>query len=394
MNKKAYRLGCVSNSVQKTLDLILEKMKLKAFFECIYSNESLVKYPKTQPKPHPALYLLATLESGLSPEEILICEDSPIGKESAIKSGCHLCPIQSVEHLTLSLLETYITHYNKESSAKPWTQQQLWSQQPYIRNPNMKILIPMAGAGSRFKGIYDEIKPLIKLQNGHIGDNVRMIECVIQNINIYGHYIFLCQEEHIKQYNLKMLLPEYLPKNCKVDVISVPKLTEGAACTSLYAKHLINNSEPLLIVNSDQFMEWNLQECMNKFLYSYIEEKETKNTVDGGILTFQVETKDKKWSYVKMDPLTKKITEVKEKEPISNLATVGVYFWRKGSQYVKYCEQMIQKPQNKVNGEYYIAPVYNEAIEDGLHIIDYQIKKMWGLGTPEDLEKFNNEFLG
>jgi len=69
------------------------------------------------------------------------------------------------------------------------------------------------------------------------------------------------------------------------------------------------------------------------------------------------------------------------------VATVGIYYWRRGSDYVKYAEQMIAK-NIRVNNEFYVCPVFNEAIADGKRIRTFNIEKMWGLGTPEDLEHF------
>ena len=184
--------------------------------------------------------------------------------------------------------------------------------------------------------------------------------------------IFIVQKSHYEKYNLENTL-KAIVKNC--EIIQVDGVTEGAACTTLLAKELINNDEPLLMANSDQFMEWD----SNKFMYSMI-----GDTIDGGILTF--ESTHPKWSYAKLDDAGF-VSEVAEKNPISNLATVGVYYWNKGSDYVKYAEQMIEK-DIRVNNEFYVCPVFNEAISDNKKIKVFNIDKMWGLGTPEDLNYF------
>ena len=105
---------------------------------------------------------------------------------------------------------------------------------------------------------------------------------------------------------------------------------------------------------------------------------------DGGILTFT--NTHPKWSYVKIDS-SENVIEVAEKKPISNIATVGIYYWKRGSDYVKYAEQMINK-DIRVNNEFYVCPVFNQAIEDGKKIKIFNANNMWGLGTPEDLEYF------
>ncbi len=95
----------------------------------------------------------------------------------------------------------------------------------------------------------------------------------------------------------------------------------------------------------------------------------------------------RKWSYIRYDEQGY-VTLVREKEVISDQATVGIYNYKHGSDFVKYAKQMIAK-EIRVNGEYYVAPVYNEMIEAGGKIRYYDIRQnMYGLGTPEDLERF------
>ena len=104
----------------------------------------------------------------------------------------------------------------------------------------------------------------------------------------------------------------------------------------------------------------------------------------------QNDSTDVKWSYSKTDSKGL-VLEVAEKKYISNWATTGIYGWKHGSDYVRYAEQMISK-NIRVNGEFYVCPVYNEAIEAGGLIRNLCCKKIWGLGVPEDLEKFLNHY--
>ena len=229
----------------------------------------------------------------------------------------------------------------------------------------------MAGAGSRFANAgYTFPKPLIEVRGKP------MIQVVVENMNIEANYIFLVQKEHFEKYNLKYLLNLIAP-GCKI--VQVDGLTEGAACTTLLAKEHIDNDAPLVMANSDQFVEWNSNECMYAF---------TADSIDGGIVTF--EATHPKWSYAKLGE-DGFVSEVAEKKPISNLATVGIYYWKHGSDYVKYAEQMIAK-NIRTNNEFYVAPVFNEAIGDNKKIRVKSIDKMWGIGTPEDLEYFLNNY--
>ena len=238
------------------------------------------------------------------------------------------------------------------------------------KDSKLNVLIPMAGEGSRFvKAGYTFPKPLIEI------NKKPMIQFVIENLALDANFVFLVRKEHEKKYNIVSLLKVLAP-NCKVVIVN--KLTEGAACTTLLAKKLINNNNPLIIANSDQFIEWNSSKTMYKFI---------SRKIDGGILTF--DSLHPKWSYAKTDKYGN-VTEVAEKKVISNHATVGIYFWKKGSDYVKYAEKMIKK-NIRVKNEFYVCPVFNEAIKDNKKIIIENIEEMWGLGTPEDLEVFLKE---
>jgi len=232
----------------------------------------------------------------------------------------------------------------------------------------MNILIPMAGEGSRFKKEgYTFPKPLIEV-NGK-----PMIQCVVENLDFDANYIFLVRDEHLKEYNIESVLK--FVTNGRYDIVSVDRLTEGAACTALLAKDLIDCDEELLIANSDQIIEYS---------------KENFNTVrrftnfDAAVFTFRAV--HPKWSFVKTNSRGV-VTEVAEKNPISDIATCGIYYYRKGSDFVKHAEEMIEK-DIRVNNEFYIAPVYNELILDEKTLVPFFVDRMHGLGTPEDLKKY------
>jgi dTDP-glucose pyrophosphorylase len=199
-----------------------------------------------------------------------------------------------------------------------------------------------------------------------------MIQLVVNNLNIDANYIYVVQKAHREKYNLDTLLNIITPK-CKI--VETEGVTEGAACTALLAKEYINSEDPLFFANSDQFVEWD----SNEFLY-----KMNETDSDGGIVTFKAV--HPKWSFAKLNE-EGLVTEVAEKNPISDNATVGYYFWKHGSDFVKYAEQMIEK-NIRVNNEFYVCPVFNEAIKDDKKIRSFGVKGMWGLGTPEDLNYY------
>ena len=229
----------------------------------------------------------------------------------------------------------------------------------------MNIIVPMAGAGSRFeKAGYTFPKPLIEVKGQP------MIAKVVENLNLQGRYIFLVQKTHYDKYDLKNLLNLIAP-GC--EIVQIEGLTEGAACTVLKARDLIDNDTPLIISNSDQFIKWNSFETISSF-----------NNADGGILTFK--SVHPKHSFAKVDG-DGFVTEVAEKNPISSDATVGIYHWKKGSNFVKYADQMIEK-NIRTNNEFYVCPVYNEAFKDGLKVKASLVDEMLGMGTPEELNNF------
>lgn len=231
----------------------------------------------------------------------------------------------------------------------------------------MNIVIPMAGEGTRFRERgYTFPKPLIPIQDK------TMIQVVVESLGLEGRYIFLCRREQLQHYAMETMLKLFVRDFV---VVEVPGLTEGAACTVLLAREMINNDEELVIANSDQWIRWNPA----RFLM-YMRE----NNADGGILTFYAT--HPKWSYAKVNP-EGFVTEVAEKVPISTHATVGVYYFRQGSLFVKSAEEMIQK-NIRTNNEFYVCPVYNELIGWGAKVLHFPVEEMCGLGTPEDLETF------
>ena len=237
-----------------------------------------------------------------------------------------------------------------------------------MQKPN--VLIPMAGLGSRFveKG-YSLPKPLIKIFNKP------MIQLVIDSLDIDGNYIFVVQKEHRVKYHLDDVLDEMAP-GCSI--VEIDGLTDGAARTTLFAKELINNDTPLVIVNSDQVVVWHSFEFTKAL-----------TTSDGVLALFKAD--DPKWSYSKINNAL--ISQVAEKKVISNNANVGIYGWSKGSDYVKYAEQMIDK-NIRTNNEFYVAPVYNEAIDDGKRFTPYFVEEMHGVGTPEDMNDYISKAIG
>lgn len=354
LKEDGYGICVASNSIRESVKMMLLRKGLLEYVDFFISNQDV-----KSPKPNPEMYLKAMISFGVGPLETLIVEDSHVGRQAAIQSGAYLCAVTDPDDVTYEKVSSHLITANKKSSDKPKWQ-----------GGKMNVLIPMAGAGSRFqKAGYTFPKPLIEV-NGK-----PMIQVIVENLNIDAKHIFIVQKSHYDKYNLKHLLKLISP-DC--EIVQVDEMTEGAACTTLLAKEFIDNDENLVIANSDQFLEWD----SNEFMYSMVADE-----IDGGILTFK--GTHPKWSFAKLDD-DGFVNEVAEKKPISDNATCGIYFWKNGSDYVKYAEQMIEK-DIRTNNEFYVCPVFNEAIDDNKKIKTFHIEKMWGIGTPEDLNRFLEE---
>lgn len=230
----------------------------------------------------------------------------------------------------------------------------------------------MAGAGSSFvKAGYTFPKPLIDI-NGKT-----MIQLVIENLKpTCSHkFIFICKEEHYDHYSLAHIFNNLTGSNYECVKLSRP--TQGAACTVLMTIDYINNEDDLLIANSDQVVDVSIDKYL-KF--------SRESGADGTIMTFL--SGHPKWSYARVNK-EDQVIEVAEKKVISDHATVGLYYFKKGSDFVKAAFSMIEK-NIKLNDEFYICPVFNEIILEGKKIKIWEIrqKQMHSMGTPEDLNQY------
>jgi dTDP-glucose pyrophosphorylase len=236
----------------------------------------------------------------------------------------------------------------------------------------INILIPMAGEGSRFsKAGYEKPKPFIDV----LGKP--MIERVIENLNYpEARFILIGRKDHLER---EIDCVKQITEKYNAVFIDIEKLTEGTACTVLYAKDFIDNEDPLIIANSDQIVDVDISSFIDDCLVRQL---------DGSILTFTDDERNPKWSFAKLDE-NNLVSSVKEKTPISDKATVGIYMFSKGSTFVSSAIRMIIE-NDRVNNEFYTCPTYNYAIKSGgkIGIYDIPFETMHGIGTPEDLNLF------
>lgn len=236
----------------------------------------------------------------------------------------------------------------------------------------VNIVIPMAGLGSRFADAgYVKPKPFIDV----LGKP--MIVQVLDNLKYKdAKYILIARKEHLEQ---EADVVKEIEARGNVIFVPIDMLTEGSVCTVLFARKLINNDTPMMIANSDQIVDIDIADYINDC---------KQRGLDGSILTFKEPEKDPKWSYALPDE-DGFIIDVKEKVAISDIATVGIYLFSKGADYVNYALDMIVR-NDRVKNEFYNAPVYNYAVKDGKKIGHYLIKQeqMHGTGTPADLDSY------
>jgi RpiB/LacA/LacB family sugar-phosphate isomerase len=229
------------------------------------------------------------------------------------------------------------------------------------------LLIPMAGLGKRFrdKG-YIIPKPLV------VVDDKQIIDYSFLSIQPeeYDRIIFVVRSEHINNFSIHDILKKKFGE--RVEVVEIESLTQGSVCSCLAAKDLINVDQPLVIYTLDVYFSPT---------FSY---KDVDESLDGCVLYFQANSPN--YSYTELDE-NSLVKRTAEKEVISSNALVGIYAFRNGRDFVSYAEKMISQGV-KTNGEFYLAPLYNLLVKDGKRIGAIPVRKMYVIGTPEELDFF------
>lgn len=222
----------------------------------------------------------------------------------------------------------------------------------------LNILIPMGGISTFFEGDeYPYPKPFIEI-NGSL-----MIELVIENfarIREPHRFIFVVQRGDCSTYHLDDTLRLLAGDGCEIIVLNGE--TRGAACSALMAIDFIDNDEKLIVSNGDQLLDLDMNELLESF---------EQRMSDGGVVCFR--SVHPKWSYVRLDE-QQRIIETAEKRPISSNAIAGLYYFRRGRDFVASAMKSIQKDA-QVNGLYFVAPTLNEMVLDHRQLDIYMIDK-------------------
>ena len=234
----------------------------------------------------------------------------------------------------------------------------------------IRIVVPMGGEGRQFaeRG-YTFPKPLVEVAGQPLS------ELVVRNLTPSQphEFVFICRAEHVQKYALGDVLRLVAP-GCQIVTMSQP--TAGALCSVLLGLEHLQHDDELLIAKAEQWIDVPIDQCISTARAS---------NWDGGLMTFP--NTHPRWSYARIEG--DQVVAVAEKQPISRHATVGIYYFRRGTEFVQAAERMLLKNAS-LGGEFYVAPVFNEFILEGKRVGHFPIEtaQMHGLGTPEEVERF------
>lgn len=341
LRARGLRIAVCSNARRESVRRMLTGAGLTEGVELFLSNEDVER-----PKPDPEIYRTAFDRLGLRADDCVVVEDSDVGRAAAYASGAVVCEVADPSEVNLYRVLATIRDAER-----------------------VNVVIPAAGRGSRFEEAgYVHPKPLIDVLGRP------MIEHVLDNLGGVGRPVVLLQGDHLRRYRADGVVRHCAPD---AEVVPVDGITEGAACTVLLAAEHIDGPGELVLANSDQIVDVDVA--------AFVAEMRASGA-DGGIMTFRAT--ESKWSFARVgeDGL---VAEVAEKRPISDQATVGIYWFRHGSAFVRCARRMIEQDL-RVNGEFYVCPVFNELIAEGGAVRVWEIDRaqMHGTGTPEDLEAY------
>ena len=237
----------------------------------------------------------------------------------------------------------------------------------------INIVIPLAGTNQFFdKSKYPYPVPLIEIKNKMI------IERVVNNFNSIKRdkqFIFILKSEDCKKYHLDKVLN--LIMNDTYKVIKLENKTKGALCSVMMAIEHINNDTSLIVANSDQLFDDNLDEVISGF-----------DDVDGGVITF--ESIHPRWSYAITDE-SGYIVETAEKSPLSKNAIAGFFYFNHGRDFIDSAMSTIKKDAN-LDGSYYISSTFNEMVLQNKRLVIHKIdnNKYHTFYSPKKIQEYES----
>ncbi|MBX7116686.1 MAG: glycosyltransferase family 2 protein [Myxococcaceae bacterium] len=238
----------------------------------------------------------------------------------------------------------------------------------------MNLVIPMAGRGSRFAQVGVTVpKPLIDVRGKPMyawaTDSLPLAHA--------KRLVFICLAEHLSDLALEEDIHRRYGQYHPV-VVGLNEVTQGQACTVLTAKKHLDEDVPLVIFNADTFFTSALSKTVATL----------PPQVRGLLGVFKAP--GDKWSFARTDAQGR-VVEVAEKKRISGWACTGLYHFSSGAEFVQHAEEMIADDE-RVNNEFYVAPVYNRLLAQGSELRLDVAEQVWVLGTPEDLAHFEAHY--
>lgn len=232
------------------------------------------------------------------------------------------------------------------------------------------LLIPMVGRGQRFR---DEgfVLPKQLIQVGH----QQMIDWSMSCIKTEEcNQIFVIRRDTVENNEMDVVLRHKFGDD--ITIVIAEEETEGTVSSCLLAEKYIDNNLPLSITTLDMYFEPHFDPA--KVVDS-----------DGVVLTFDADNPAYSYSQLGEDGY---VIRTAEKEVISNHAHAGLYHFSKGSDFVRLAKEMIKR-NIRVKNEFYVAPLYNLFIEEGMKISVQPIDRLWSMGTPDERRYFlENEY--
>ena len=236
----------------------------------------------------------------------------------------------------------------------------------------MKIIVPMAGRGSRFANRgFATPKPLIE-----IGGKPMLYWALRSLADLdYSEVIFILLREHEEEYQVTANLPQWLPKpSIPFHTVLLDDVTEGQLCTVLAAREYLSE-EDVLIAASDTYIPSQIGKAIQKHA----------GQASGIISTINLP--GDRWSFAKTELGTDRVVEVAEKVRISDHCSTGLYYFASGKELLHEGQAMIDR-QETTRGEYYVIPVYQQLIAQGKDVFIAPEPAMWDMGTPEAKAEF------
>ncbi len=242
----------------------------------------------------------------------------------------------------------------------------------------LHIIMPMAGEGSRFaKAGWATPKPLIELQG------VPLFQRAIGSVAIDGvdmKYSLIVRQEHIDNQHIDVLIKELLPE---ARVFSVLKTTRGAVETCLVAEKAIDDEDAVVVMDCDlEFRSTRYNELVSDAL------SVSADQADGGALV-SFESNNPRYSYAQIDA-DGRVLRTAEKEPISNHALCGAYFFGSGKDFKRIAHQLLEDG-TRGKAEFYVSLLYNYLLEEGRTVRLASMEEYYSYGTPEELLTYSRK---